>query len=120
MSRWDTCGAQAILEANGGCLAKLSSFIADKRVDSYKYLLSTGNLDFEPGLAALTPYNSYDKTAGKDKNAPPVRPQEAAAFKPYANLCGLLALNRDGFSSQLDEIHQAILKAQAAAAPAFD
>lgn len=68
----------------------------------------------------MTPYNSYDKNAGKDKKAAPVHPQDASAFKPYANLCGLLALNKDGLETQLDSIHQASLRAQAVSSPAFD
>ena len=30
MSRWDTCGAQAVIEAYGGKLCRLDKFVNDK------------------------------------------------------------------------------------------
>ena len=61
VSRWDTCAAQAVLEAHGGCLAKLSAFAAAEAdaplataLATYRYRPGEVNADFEPGLAALT------------------------------------------------------------------
>ena len=61
VSRWDTCAAQAVLEAHGGCLAKLAAFAAAEAdaplataLATYRYRPGEVNADFEPGLAALT------------------------------------------------------------------
>lgn len=62
VSRWDTCAAQAIIEAKGGVLAKMTDFVKDGSLNSYTYLKSSVNLDFEPGTAALTAYNTVDKS----------------------------------------------------------
>ena len=75
VSRWDTSGAQAVIEAYGGTLSKLSTFIAATAdgtpvatcataFSSYTYLKSPTNLDFESGSAALTPFNATDKKYG--------------------------------------------------------
>ena len=59
VSRWDTCAAQACLEAHGGMLCKLAPFMsAAKTLASYHYAASAHNLDFEPNVAALTKYNA--------------------------------------------------------------
>jgi 3'-phosphoadenosine 5'-phosphosulfate (PAPS) 3'-phosphatase len=55
VSRWDTCATQAVLEAEGGTLSKLSDIIKEKKLSSYTYINSDINQDFETGLAKLTP-----------------------------------------------------------------
>lgn len=54
-----------MIEAYGGTLSKLTSFVSKKTLESYTYLKSTENLDFEPGVASLTPYNAADKSTVK-------------------------------------------------------
>jgi len=100
VSRWDTAGAQAVLEAHGGVLCKLTPFISEaetgevaQSLRSYTYLASPSNLDFEPGVASLTPYNVAEAAKSLvKKGAEPVLASDVATVKPYANLCGLVAL----------------------------
>ena len=74
VSRWDTCAAQAVIEAYGGKLCRLDIFAATKDLTSYTYKKSESNVDFVPGLANLTPYNAADPKAVL-KGAPPVLAQ---------------------------------------------
>jgi hypothetical protein len=117
VSRWDTAGAQAVIEAYGGCLSKLTTFVDRKELASYTYLKSPVNLDFEPGAASLTPYNAADKSSVKKGET--VRATDVNSVKAYSNLCGLLALDSSCLH-QLDDIHEAINKAKSASAPAYD
>jgi len=57
VSRWDTCGAQACIEAYGGVMAKLSTFASSPELKSYTYLKGETNLDFVAGESNMTPYN---------------------------------------------------------------
>jgi hypothetical protein len=120
VSRWDTCGAQAVIEAHGGHLCKLSSFIMkDGALESYTYLKSTSNLDFVPGLAALTPYNTVDKSLVKKGEVSMADSVEKV--KVYSNLCGLFALARENVDAEsLGKIQSAILKVQAVAPASYD
>lgn len=93
VSRWDTCAAEAVVTAHGGVLGKLSSLLAAADgasgaavCEPYTYRQSATNLDFVPGLAALTPYNAVAKVQGA---AQATRVEDV---KAYANLCGLVAV----------------------------
>jgi hypothetical protein len=121
VSRWDTCGAQAVIEAYGGTCSKLTRFVQAKTLESYAYLESAVNLDFEPGAACMTPYNaSLDKeTAAAIKGGAKIAFTEATQSKPYSNLCGLFALDRENLT-RVEEFHAAIERAQAVSAPAYD
>ena len=93
VSRWDTCGPEAVLNAFGGCLVKLTSVINDNNEqerDTYTYLETAKNLDFLPKVAALTKYNASDVNNVKGKER--VLVDDVALFKEYSNLCGLFAL----------------------------
>lgn len=117
VSRWDTAGAQAVIEAHGGILSKLTKFSDDKTLESYTYLKSEVNLDFEAGRASLTPYNVKDKNAvkkGETKIA-----EDVNVVKAYSNLCGLLAINKDALAD-LDSIYDCIQKAKAQHPLSFD
>eukprot|EP00211_Chloroparvula_japonica_P007123 CAMPEP_0119128896 /NCGR_PEP_ID=MMETSP1310-20130426/6864_1 /TAXON_ID=464262 /ORGANISM="Genus nov. species nov., Strain RCC2339" /LENGTH=425 /DNA_ID=CAMNT_0007119275 /DNA_START=58 /DNA_END=1335 /DNA_ORIENTATION=- len=114
VSRWDTCGAQAILEANGGVLAKLSAFAESGKLESYQYRESKANLDFVSGLSNITPYNSYKKDVPKGTKA-----VDLEDVKPYSNLCGLFAVNTTD-PAVLETYHKAILAAKAENNLAFD
>jgi fructose-1,6-bisphosphatase/inositol monophosphatase family enzyme len=117
--RWDTAAAQAVLEAHGGTLSKLTAFARDRTLDSYIYLRSAENLDLEPGVAALTPYNCAGTPPAPPGAGPPPLVECAADVKPYANLCGLLALSSKGLA-QRDRIFEALRRAAAAAPPSYD
>jgi 3'-phosphoadenosine 5'-phosphosulfate (PAPS) 3'-phosphatase len=47
LSRWDTCAAQAIIEAAGGICCKLTKFLENGVIESYHYQNSQSNLDFD-------------------------------------------------------------------------
>jgi 3'-phosphoadenosine 5'-phosphosulfate (PAPS) 3'-phosphatase len=121
VSRWDTCGAQAVIEAHGGTLSKLTRFVSSKELESYTYLKSPVNLDFEAGVAYQTPFNStLDKeraTAIKQGEKFLIEDQQSA--KVYSNLCGLFALDRSNLE-RLDEFYGAIERAKASSAPSYD
>jgi len=117
VSRWDTSAAQAVIEANGGILTKLTKFIADKTLESYTYLQSTTNLDFEEGASFLTAYNTVNKSLVKKGDAPKIGRLED--FKAYSNIVGLLALNKDGLAN-LDNIFASIQAVKATSEPAYD
>lgn len=117
VSRWDTSAAQAVIEANGGILTKLTKFIADKTLESYTYLQSSTNLDFEEGASFLTAYNTVNKSLVKKGDAPKIGKLED--FKAYSNIVGLLALNKDGLAN-LDNIYTSIQAVKATTEPAYD
>ncbi len=113
----DTSGAQAVIEAHCGILSKLTRFIADKSLESYTYLKSTTNLDFEENTSFMTAYNVVDKSLVKKGDAPKIG--TLADFKAYSNICGLLALNQDGLAN-LDTIFAAIQAVKATSEPSYD
>ena len=121
VSRWDTCGAQAVIEAFGGTLSKLTRFVDNKTLEGYTYLESKVNLDFEAGVAYMTPYNAtLDKeTAASIKAGIKIPFTEATQPKAYSNLCGLFALDRDNLA-RIDDFHAAIERAKLEAEPAYD
>ena len=113
VSRWDTCAAQAVIEAHGGQLGKLTSFLKDGTLESYTYLEASTNLDFEPGVAQLTRYNSA-KCGGTPELA-----LIAESVKVYANLSGLCALGPSVMSQKplfLDAVRRVLRTTQ----PSFD
>lgn len=121
VSRWDTAAAQAVIEANGGVLCKLTSFLRDGAVEGYTYLESASNLDFEPGVAALTPYNAADKGLVKKGEAPQLA-IDPNHVKPYANLCGLVALAAPAGlrGDDLNRWRERCLEAGAKSEPSYD
>ncbi len=124
VSRWDTAGAQACIEAHGGVLTKLSTFVDDTsvgRLQSYTYLQSEVNLDFEAGVSNVTPYNAVRRELAPAKGAPAVVATRVEDMKPYSNLNGLLAIG-PGLNTpeSLAKISDACMKAKAASPPAFD
>jgi 3'-phosphoadenosine 5'-phosphosulfate (PAPS) 3'-phosphatase len=120
VSRWDTCGAEAVIEAYGGTLNKLSTFaLNNKQLSGYTYRKSTVNTDFVPGLSSLTPYNAKNK--GDVKKGETVVATSIDSVKPYSNLCGIIALDKNSSSPEnLNKIYDAIVKASALSQPAYD
>lgn len=118
VSRWDTCGAEACLVAHGGSLTKLTSFFsedgepASSSSSYYTYLANERNSDFVPGLANLTPYNSNFQ-----KGDAPRKAMDSEEVKPYANLCGLVALGR---GADLDGLRDAVERASRTSPPSYD
>ena len=128
VSRWDTAAAQAILEAHGGCLGKLTSFARTGTIESYTYLRSETNRDFESDISNLTAYNCC-KDKDKDKNS--VKKGSGVnglvkgtldQFAPYSNLCGLVALRDDHASNPalLRAVYECIQRSSAVAPPSYD
>ena len=125
LSRWDTCGAQAVLEAHGGMLEKLSTFVGDAGeggTASYTYLLSENNADFIPGLSKVTPYNCRSKANAPGKSDPVVKSDDVAIYAPYSNLCGLVALapRTNASATSLEMVRESCLRAKKRQAPAYD
>lgn len=120
VSRWDTCGAQAVIAAHGGHLGKLSSFISNNgAIESYTYLKSDVNLDFVPGLANLTPYNTVDKSLCKKGEI--VVADTVDKVKAYSNLCGLFAVaSANATPEALAHIHAAITRTLAVYPTSYD
>ena len=119
VSRWDTCGAQAVLEAHGGVLCKLDCFLQgdDESSISYTYRKTEQNLDFEPGKARLTKYNAQ-KGIDAQADSMAMIPSDV---KPYANLCGLLALGQPYNNEKKKKaILSGLKRATEVSPPAFD
>eukprot|EP01033_Poteriospumella_lacustris_P000856 gene856-612_t len=118
VSRWDTCGAQAVIEAHGGVLAKMTTFAkGDAEWKKYTYLKSESNLDFEENTSNLTPYNARNKKL-INKNDPP-RLGTLEEFQPYSNICGLIALSATGLPNAR-HIFDAIQEVQQGMPPSYD
>lgn len=115
-AKWDTSGPQAVLEAYGGTMSKLPSFLSDKKLESYTYLKSKQNLDFEPDMVTLTLSNAKDKKVARLVRD--VLASEVDLVKEYSCLMGLLALDKQNFE-QLDYFHSAMLKVQAIHPPTY-
>lgn len=123
-AKWDTCGPEAVVEAYGGTMSKLTQFITDKTLESYTHLKTTENLDFQPGTVTLTLSNAKDKKMVKKDEvkvvvdgmttttytvSSKIIAQDANMIKEYSCVQGLLALDKENLEN-LDKIHAAILK----------
>lgn len=128
VSRWDTCGPEAVLDAFGGILMKLNTVIttpdafasadaSEWGVQRYTYLEATSNLDFTPGEASLTAYNKADSI--ELKKGDKVVASEASQVKPYANLAGLFAIAAPEMKSPGAFI-EAVKSAAALVPPSYD
>jgi len=117
VSRWDTCAAEACLNAFGGQLLKLTDFLEDEKDGYYTYLASQTNLDFIPNTANLTKYNSNLQ----DLPSPAQKAQDVCQVKAYSNLCGLVCFGKE-FNTQEGRkyLREAIRKAAAINAPSLD
>jgi 3'-phosphoadenosine 5'-phosphosulfate (PAPS) 3'-phosphatase len=117
VSRWDSCAAEACLEAFGGQLLKLTKFLGEEEDGYYTYLASKTNLDFIPNTANLTTYNSNLK----DLPSPAQKAQDVCQVKAYSNLCGLVAFGKE-FNTQDGRkyLQDAIRKAAAINPPSLD
>jgi len=129
VSRWDTCGAEGVLEAFGGRLMKLTTFLPEtmdgenaKQTnnyrDTYTYLASQTNLDFIPGVATITKYNCSPSTKDVQGNH---KSHDVNEVKPYSNLCGLVAFGKRWNTPEgIKFIEKAIERAARIHLPAFD
>ena len=117
LSRWDTCAAEAVLEAFGGKIIKLTSLQSGDVSGRYTYLASENNLDFVPGSARLTKYNSADTIIIEQNEMA----QTVSQVKPYSNLCGLVAFGKEwSDKNDMKVMIEAIKKAAAKNAPSYD
>ncbi|GMI03129.1 hypothetical protein TrVE_jg3433 [Triparma verrucosa] len=106
-AKWDTSAANAVLEAYGGCMAKLPAFLEDRTLESYTHLKTTKNLDFNPNQVHLTLSNAKDKSQwmkGVD-----VLVTDVTTIKEYSCCQGLVALDKECMDD-LPAIHDAMLK----------
>ena len=134
VSRWDSCAAQAVLEAKGGLMVQLQPFVNGALAEGggnasspvvltpYTYRQGKVNTDFVPGASRLTKYNAADcvlTDAESAKGAPPRYAQDPCEFKPYANTLGLLAL-RSKEPDALEAVRTAVVRAAAKCKPEYD
>ena len=130
VSKWDTCAAQAILEAQGGLLIKLDSLfqsiISDDQSllveESYTYKVTTQCDDVPINFPAyLTRYNARQPYNNNNNNEQKVPITNANMVKEYANICGMLALTKHGNTLENKlKIVQGIQQASLQYPPAFD
>jgi len=141
VSRWDTCGAESVLEAHGGQLFKLSSVthpsasVTETKEETkegtkeggnnkYTYLVTDTNLDFIPSLPSLTRYNASASAQPVISAAPKgtkVQAEVVDQVLPYANLCGLFAVNSAaGGHGDLAKLVDTVRKTVGIVPPAFD
>ena len=120
VSRWDTCAAQAVVEAHGGLLTRLDGLTAEGAPDApfdptalarYTYIKGPTNSAFVSGLPKLTRYNAAAGVEVGDRGT------AAEQFKAYANLCGLFALSADADAAA---IARAVKKVAKATPPSYD
>jgi len=99
LSRWDTCAAQAILEAAGGSLYKLSTYLEYDRNESYTYTESEVNSDPNPAayFSKMNSDRAVNTLVGVNNNL----------LKPYSNVCGLFACLRviPNIRSNIDSVN---------------
>ena len=129
VSRWDTCAAQAVLEAHGGCFYKLHPLCVTPAeqptpLERYRYVKGEVNSDFVAGVTRLNRFNAVTgalSEAELAKGAPPKYATSTSELKPYNNLLGHVAL-RNGDAPSMEAARAAILRAAAkeGCAPAFD
>jgi len=99
VSRWDTCAAQAIIEAVGGVCCKLTEFKKGK-INNYTYKESSDNLDFdETTFPDHTKINMSDKLKEEFNNL---------KEKIYSNLVKKNNNKQKGFESVFKEINDKI------------
>eukprot|EP00960_Hanusia_phi_P067757 766692-Hanusia_phi.AAC.6 len=115
VSRWDTCAAQAVIEAYGGVLCRLDRFLEEEKLVPYTYVKGERNADFVKGLAELTAYNARAWEEGGERR----KAMEASDVKAYSNLNGLLAVSQEG-RRKLGEVHQAMMRAKEKEEPSYD
>jgi len=115
-AKWDCSGPQAVIEAYGGTMSKLPKFLKDKTLESYTYLRTKTNLDFEPNETLFTLSNAHDKRVARMVRD--VLVTEVELVKEYACLQGLLALDK-GNTAQLDLFHTAMNKVKEVHAPMY-
>lgn len=89
----------------------------DKNFNHYTYVKSEFNADFEENTANLTPYNARDKKLVK-KGDPP-RLGKLDEFQAYSNICGLIALSKDGLAG-VDRIFETIQQVKVTHPPSYD
>jgi len=115
-AKWDCSGPQAVLEAFGGTMSKLPKFISNKALESYTYLQSKENLDFEPNQTLFTLSNAKDKRVARMVRD--VLVPEVEMVKEYACLCGLIALNKENMQ-EIDKFQNVMLKVQTENPPMY-
>jgi 3'-phosphoadenosine 5'-phosphosulfate (PAPS) 3'-phosphatase len=130
VSRWDTCGPEAVLNAFGGMMLKLAPITEDpdaflaapeatRQVSTYTYLMTDTNLDFVPNLSNLTPYNAINPNSVKKGEK--VMATDVTMVKPYANLLGHFALAPTHTSEEkVVAIVKIIKEASSKASASFD
>ena len=64
-AKWDCSGPQAVIEAYGGVMAKLPTFLKSKELESYTFTKTKINMDFESEQTLFTLSNAKDKRVAR-------------------------------------------------------
>ena len=121
--RWDTCAPEALIAAYGGCLVRLSTFIATGKLESYVYK-QTGYGSLNPDLEFIFGYDKnlwpvfsrYNGDPVESKLEKRITPETAHLVKAYSNLCGFICLTKDSLKN-IEQFREAIMKVYARSPP---
>ena len=123
--RWDTCAPEALIAAYGGCLVRLSTFIASGELQTYQYT-KTGYGSMNPDLNFIFKYNEnlwprfsrYNGHPPESKPRTRITPKQAHLVRAYSNLCGFLCLPKESLS-KIEHYREAIMKVYKQSPPAL-
>ena len=141
MSRWDTCGPQAVLEAHHGALLQLAPLVKSNELRRYKCdgalslslvvfssVLSAAifvccrylpnhdrDVEFEPGEVLLTKYNARSSDMADGRRRAMLRDE----LQPWSNVQGLFALSPSE-SNRVQQYGAVMRQIAAKYRPAYD
>jgi len=115
-SKWDTSAPTAVLEAYGGTMSKLPSFLDDASLKPYTHLKTGKNLDFQPGQSTLTLSNIKDKSAFVKGSK--ISVSDVEAVKEYSCMQGLVAVDKAAMGD-LPKIREAMKEVMKEHAPTY-
>lgn len=123
--RWDTCAPEALIAAYGGCLVRLSTFIASGKLETYRYK-KTGYGSMNPDLDFIFKYDKtlwpkfsrYNGDPAESKPKSRITPETAHLVKAYSNLCGFICLPKSSLEN-IEHYREAIMKSYQKSPPAL-
>mmetsp|Transcript_26100 Transcript_26100/g.62893 ORF Transcript_26100/g.62893 Transcript_26100/m.62893 type:complete len:189 (-) Transcript_26100:98-664(-) len=114
VSRWDTCAAQAVIEACGGILSKLTTVETSRTFESYHYKVAGENKDMNE-KACLTKFNAIDKSLLSQDSVPKI---SAENVNPQSNICGIFA-SKNNDKEFLKKVIDAVQKVSKTTSPQY-
>jgi 3'-phosphoadenosine 5'-phosphosulfate (PAPS) 3'-phosphatase len=115
VSRWDTCAAEAVLDAHGSYLVKLTGVLEHPaKLQRYTYTQSKANADFTPNLSLLTENNRGKSNTAKSNTLI----ANVNDVLEYSNLHGLTAF-APAAVPKFDHYHNIMLQVAANEPPTY-